>query len=325
MQRKAIVLREHGAPDVLRPGHVDVGTPAAGELLIRHSAVGVNFHDCYVRSGLYRTLALPGIPGIEAAGEVESVGAGVQDFAVGDRVVWISGAYGGYAEARTLSARLAVKIPESITDAQAAASFMKATTACMLVRKVHAVAAGQTVLVHAAAGGVGQLLSSWARHLGARVIGTVGDDAKVEVAKRAGADEVILYRREDFVARTLELTGGVGVNVVYDAVGKDTFEGSLTCLDYEGKLVNYGQASGPVEPFAPGLLAGKSLSIARPIIFHYLRTPDRLRALAAEAFHAMVSGTIAPLDPVRMKLEDAAEAHRMMEAQKSPGAIILEP
>lgn len=325
MRSAAILLREYGGPEVLRLEQVEIGMPAAGDLLIRQTAIGVNFHDCYVRSGLYRTLTLPGIPGIEGVGVVEAVGADVSGFEVGERIAWISAAYGGYAATRTLPAELAIKLPDNITDVQVAASFMKAATVCMLARKLHTISAGQTVLVHAAAGGVGQLLCNWSRHLGARVIATVGTSEKAAVARRAGASEVILYREEDFVTRTLELTDGRGVDVVYDAIGRDTFERSLACLDYHGKLINYGQASGPVEPFSPARLAAKSLSVARPIIFHYLRTPDRLRTIAREALEAMASGVIAPLNPLRMRLDEAAEAHRLLEGQKSPGGIVLEP
>src|ERR1044072_6663028 len=264
MQTKAIVLKSYGDPGVLRLADVDVPDPTGTQLLVRHTAVGVNFHDCYVRSGLYKTLTLPGIPGIEGVGIVEGVGPQAEGVEPGDRRRWISGGYGGYAAARLLPSDLAFKIPDGMTDAQAAASLMKMFTACMLVRKVHAVEPGQSVLIHAAAGGVGQLLTNWCHHLGAEVIGTVGSVEKEEIARRAGADHVILYRQEDFVARVSDITGGKGVAAAYGAVGKGTFSGSMRCLDYEGKLVNYGQPSGPVGPFPPSDLAGRSLSVARP-------------------------------------------------------------
>lgn len=325
MKAKAIVLSAYGDPDELRLADVDVPDPSGNELLVRHTAVGVNFHDCYVRSGLYKTLALPGIPGIEGVGIVEKVGPKAVGFVPGDRIGWISGAYGGYAAVRLLPSDLAFKVPEGLTDVQAAASLMKMFTTCMLVRKVHAVAPGQTVLVHAAAGGVGQLLSNWCHHLGAEVIGTVGNAEKAEIARRSGADHVILYRQEDFVGRVLEITGGKGVAAVYDAIGKDTFSGSMRCLDFEGRLVNYGQASGPVEPFSPSELAGRSLSVARPIIFHYIRTRDRLEAMAREVFAAVEAGAIIPIEPVQFDLGEAAEAHRLLESQKSPGGVVLVP
>lgn len=325
MRTKAIVLNTYGDPDELRLADVDVPDPRGNELFVRHTAVGVNFHDCYVRSGLYKTLALPGIPGIEGVGIVEKVGPQAPGFEPGDRIGWISGAYGGYAAARLLSSDLAFKVPASLTDAQAAASLMKMFTTCMLVRKVHAVGPGQTVLVHAAAGGVGQLLSNWCHHLGAEVIGTVGSVEKAEIARRCGADHVILYRQEDFVARVLDITGGKGVAAAYDAIGKDTFSGSMRCLDYEGRLVNYGQTSGPVEPFSPSDLAGRSLSVARPIIFHYLRTRERLEAMAREVFAAVDAGAMKPIEPIQLGLGEAAEAHRLLEAQKSPGGVVLIP
>lgn len=325
MRAEAILLSSHGGPDELRLATVNIADPGPGELLVRHTAAGVNFHDCYVRSGLYRTLALPGIPGIEGVGIVEAIGPDVEGISLGDRIGWVSAAYGGYASARILPAELAIRLPGSIGDAEGAASLMKALTVCMLVRKVHAVGPGQTVLVHAAAGGVGQLLCNWCHHLGAEVIGTVGSAEKGDLARRSGADHVILYREEDFVARVKSITGGKGVLAVYDGIGKDSFGGSLQCLDYEGKLINYGQASGPVEPFTPAVLAARSLTISRPIIFHYLRTRDRLDALASEVFEAFASGTIRPIAPIELPLAAAAEAHRLLEARKSPGGVVLIP
>lgn len=325
MKSTAIVLRAYGGPEQLQPEDVDVGEPGMGEVLVRHTAIGVNFHDCYVRSGLYRTLDLPGIPGIEAAGTVEVVGPGVSSLKPGDRVAWVSSSYGGYASARILPADLAVRLPDALGDTQAAASFMKALTVNMLVDQVHQVKAGQMVLVHAAAGGVGQLLSSWCHTLGAQVIGTVSSEEKAEVARRAGVKHPILYRRENFVDRVIEITGGAGVSVVYDAIGKDTFSGSLQCLDYEGKLVSYGQASGPVEPLSLTSLAAKSLTVSRPIIFHYIRTRERLQKMAGQVFAQFANGAINPPDAVELPLGDAALAHEMLEAGKSPGGIVLIP
>jgi NADPH2:quinone reductase len=282
MEMKAIVLRQYGGPEELRLDATEIAAPAAGELLVRHSAIGVNFHDCYVRSGLYKTLALPGIPGIEAVGIVEAIGPGVSGFAVGNRVGWVSGRYGGYATHRILPATEAIALPQGIDDTGLAASLMKALTVSVLVTRAHAVKPGETVLVHAAAGGVGQLLSSWCRHLGATVIGTVGSRDKAAVAERAGAHHTILYREENFVDRVKALTGGQGVAAAFDAVGKDTFQGSMDCLGYEGTLVNYGQASGPVDAFTPSALAVRSLS-------------------------------------------EAAQAHEVLEAQRSPGGVVLVP
>jgi NADPH2:quinone reductase len=322
---RVIEMSEHGGPEVLRLATVELPPPGAGELRLRQVAIGVNYHDVYVRSGLYQTLALPGVPGIEAIGVVERVGAGITHVSSGDRIGYITGQYGCYAEARNLDAGLAVKIPPQITDVQAAATLMKAFTVAMLVNRVHRVEAGQTVLVHAAAGGVGQLLCSWARHLGATVIGTVGSEDKVAIARSHGAEHVILYRQEDVAARIAEITKGAGVAAVYDAVGADTFEGSVASLGFEGRLIGYGQASGPVPPVAMSLLASRSLTISRPIVFHYLRTPAMLTEMAATVFDAFAQGVICPIDPTVLPLEQADEAHRLLEARQSPGGIVLVP
>lgn len=325
MRTDAIILRRHGGPDELVLEQVRLGEPGPGEILLAHSAINVNFHDTYVRTGQYRTLALPGIPGLDAVGVVEAIGPGVDGLAPGDRVAWISGAYGGYVARRILPADLAFRVPDGIGDAQAAASLMKAFTVRMLVRDSFMVQPGQTVLVHAAAGGVSQLLCQWCKALGARVIGTVSSEAKAEVARASGADEVIFYRSEDFVARVDALTDGEGVDVVYDSVGHDTFSGSLRCLDYGGTLVNFGQSSGPVAPFSPSDLAVRSLSVARPILFHKIRRPDQLKAYSDETFDAFDRGIVRPIDPVVLPLANAADAHRLLEAGESPGGLILKP
>lgn len=322
---RIILMERPGGPEVLELSRTTLPPPAAGELRLRQTAIGVNYHDVYVRSGLYRTLPLPGVPGIEAVGIVEDLGSDVRGFRPGDRVGYISGQYGCYAEARNLDAALAVKLPEGIGDAQWAATLMKAFTVCMLLYRVRRTQAGETVLVHAAAGGVGQLLCSWAGHAGARVIGTVGSAEKAAVARACGADEIILYREEDVAARVAELTGGEGVAAAYDAVGADTFSGSIDSLGFEGHLVNYGQASGPVEPFTPALLASRSLTITRPIVFHYIRTPAKLRAMAEETFAAFAAGAFTPIVPLELPLAEAAEAHRILEARRSPGGIVLIP
>lgn len=325
MRTDAIVLRRHGGPEELVLEQVELGEPGAGEILLRHSAINVNFHDTYVRTGQYRTLALPGIPGLDAVGVVEAVGPGVTHLAVGDRAAWISGAYGGYAARRILNADLAFRLPDGIGDAQAAASLMKTFTVRMLVKDSHRVQAGQTVLVHAAAGGVSQLLCQWCKALGARVIGTVSTEAKAEVARACGADEIIFYRSEDFVARVDALTDGAGVAAVYDSVGRDTFAGSLRCLDYSGTLVNFGQSSGPVEPFPPSDLAVRSLSVTRPILFHKIRTPEQLRTYVDETFDAFDRGVVRPIDPDILPLSRAADAHRILEAGESRGGLVLAP
>ncbi|MEQ9122190.1 MAG: quinone oxidoreductase, partial [Alphaproteobacteria bacterium] len=241
----AIVMRTPGGPEVLRLEQVEVGAPGPGQVRLEQTAIGVNFHDCYVRSGLYRTLALPGVPGLEAAGVVTDIGAGVAVFAPGDRVTYFTSGYGGYANARTIDASLLVKVPDGVDDRMAAAVLLKGLTVRMLIADVHPIGPGMTILVHAAAGGVGLLLCQWAARLGARVIGTAGSAEKAALARAAGCDAVVLYREEDFVARVMALTDGRGVEVAYDSVGRDTFTGSLDCLAERGHLVNFGQASGP--------------------------------------------------------------------------------
>lgn len=321
----AIVLRDTGGPEKLRYERVDVPDPGAGEVQIRHTAIGVNFHDTYVRSGLYDTLKLPGIPGLEAAAVVEKVGPGVRGFSVGDRIAYIDSTYGAYSERRLLPASLALRLPDSISDEAAASLTIKGFTACMLLRKVHAVRAGETLLIHAAAGGVGQPLVRWAKHLGATVIATVGSEEKAEVARQCGADHVILYRSENFVDRVAQITGGKGVEVVYDSVGADTFAGSLNCLDYLGTLVNFGQSSGPVPPFAVSRLAAKSNTIMRPMLFHYIRDRAALEAVANESFDAMAKGIIRPQVGLRLPLSRAAEAHERLESRATSGQIVLVP
>lgn len=325
MKVEAIVLEECGGPEQLKPKMVEVGSPGPGEILVRHEAIAVNFHDCYVRAGLYRTLHLPGIPGLEGVGIVEAVGPDEARFIIGDRVGWISPAYGGYVAARVLPSEIAFHIPNFLSSAQACASVMKAMTVNMLVRRVCHVRSGQTVLVQAAAGGVGQLLCMWLRHIGATVIGTVGDEAKARVAQASGAHHTILYRSEDFVARVREITAGRGVDIVYDSVGADTCARSFECLDYQGALVSYGQSSGAPPAFHFSDLAARSLTVSRPILFHYIKTREALDAIASEIFEAFGAGILKPIEPIQFPLAAAADAHRMIEARKSPGGIVLLP
>jgi NADPH2:quinone reductase len=325
MTTRIIRIEEHGGPEVLKLGTVELEPPGPGEIRIRQTAIGVNYHDVYVRSGLYRTLPLPGVPGIEAAGVVEALGEGVDGFAPGDRIAYVGPAYGCYAEARNLRASLAVKLPDSLGDAGAAASFMKALTVYVLIRRVRHLQAGEAILVHAAAGGVGQLLTSWAGHLGAHVIATAGSEEKAAIARTHGAKEVILYRSNDVATQVMEITSGKGVAAAYDAVGADTFQGSMDSLGFLGHLVLYGQASGPVEPLAPAVLAGKSLTITRPIMFHYIRERAQLEEMAAACFDAFESGIIKPIVPLELPLKDAARAHKILEARQSPGGIVLVP
>lgn len=321
----AIVMRAPGGPEVLRLEAVEVGAPGPGQVRIEQTAIGVNFHDCYVRSGLYQTLALPGVPGLEAAGVVTDIGAGVAGFAPGDRVAYFTSGYGGYASARTIDANLLVKVPDGVDDRMAAAVLLKGLTVRMLIADVHEIGPGMTILVHAAAGGVGLLLCQWAASLGARVIGTAGSAEKAALAKAAGCDAVVLYREEDFVARVKALTDGRGVDVAYDSVGRDTFMGSLDCLAERGHLVNFGQASGPVPPFEIARLSQGSYSITRPMLFHYAKGPERLGEMSAALFRALGDGTLAPPPPMVLPLREAGAAHRMLEARETTGAVLLDP
>jgi NADPH2:quinone reductase len=322
---EAIMLREHGGPEVLRLEAVAVGRPGPGELRLRQTAVGVNFHDCYVRSGLYRTLPLPGVPGIEAAGIVEEVGPGVAGFAPGDHIAYVAGSYGAYASERLLPAGLALRLPPWMTDRLAASVLLKGLTAEMLLRQVHRVEAGQTLLVHAAAGGVGRLLCQWAAHLGATVIGTVGSAAKAAVARAAGCRHVILYREEDFVARVRELTDGRGVDAAYDSVGRDSFDGSLECLALRGHLVNFGQASGPVAPFQVSRLATKSNSLSRPILFHYIAERSALEAMGEALFAVLDSGAVRAEVGQVLSLREAGRAHQLLELRQAEAPLVLLP
>jgi NADPH:quinone reductase len=321
----AIVIREYGGPDVLQTERVAVGEPGPGQLRVRQTAIGVNFHDVYVRSGLYRTLRLPGTPGIEAAGTVEAVGTGVAGFSVGDRIAYFSARYGAYAEARLLQAEYALRLPAAVDDRTAASALVKGLTARLLLHDVHRVRAGDRILVHAASGGVGRLLCQWASHLGAVVIATVGTAAKAEEARRCGARHAILYRTENFVDRVREITDGRGVDVAYDSVGRDTFRGSLECLATRGHLVNFGQSSGPVEPFPVALLSAKSNSITRPILFHYTTEQPEREKMAGALFDALASGILHVGTPLVFPLEQAGAAHRSLEARETTGSVLLVP
>jgi NADPH2:quinone reductase len=321
----AIMLREHGGPEVLRAEQVEVGDPGPGEIRLRQTAIGVNFHDCYVRSGLYRTLALPGIPGIEGAGVVEAVGPGVSGFVPGDRVAYMTNGYGCYASHRILPAALALKLPDGVPEVLAASTLLKGLTAEMLVRQVHPVRAGETILVQAAAGGVGRILCQWAAHLGATVIGTAGGPAKCAIARAAGCAHVIDYRAEDFVARVRDITGGKGVAVAFDSVGKDTFDGSLECLALLGHLVNFGQSSGPIPPFEIARLMRKSTTLTRPAVFHYAADRAALEAMAAALFAALGSGAVHAEAGVTLPLAEAGHAHALLESRAAEAPLVLVP
>jgi NADPH2:quinone reductase len=321
---RAIRIHQTGGPEVLRLEELPAADPVAGEARVRQTAVGVNYVDVYHRTGVY-PLPLPTGLGVEAAGEVDAVGPGVSHVRPGDRVAYVSPP-GSYAEARVLPADRLVKLPAGIPDRTAAGAMLKGLTVQALVRRTYPVKAGETVLVHAAAGGVGTIMVQWLKALGATVIATVGTDEKATVARANGADHVIVYTRERFPERVREITGGAGVPVVYDSVGKATWEGSLDCLRPFGLMVTFGNASGAVPPFDVGVLGRKgSLYLTRPTVFGYVAKREDLERGAAELFDAILGGKVR-IDVTRtFPLAGAAEAHRSLEARATTGSLVLLP
>jgi NADPH2:quinone reductase len=321
---KAIVVSEIGGPDVLRLQDVPDVAPGPGEARVRQTAIGVNFIDVYFRIGLYKAPALPFTPGQEGAGVVEAVGPGVTEVAVGDRVAY-AGLPGSYAEVRLEPAARLVKVPAGVDDKAAAAMMLKGMTAEVLLLRCARVGRGDTVLFHAAAGGVGSIACQWAKHLGLRVIGTAGGPEKVARAAALGCDHVIDYDREDIVARVKELTGGAGVSAVFDGVGKRTFDASLACLAMRGMLVLFGQASGVVPPVEPAALARASLFLTRPSFFHYVGTREELVLSTTRLFDVVASGAVKIEIGQTYALRDAATAHRDLEARRTTGSTVLLP
>jgi NADPH2:quinone reductase len=318
----AIRVYQAGGPEVLVWGEIEVGDPGPGQIRLRQEAAGLNFIDVYHRTGLYKQ-ELPFTPGVEGAGVVEAIGPNVGDVKVGDRVAY-AGPLGGYAEERLIAADKLVKLPESISFEQAAAMMLQGLTVHMLLRGVYPVKAGDTILVHAAAGGVGLIACQWAKALGATVIGTVGNDEKAEIARAHGCDHPIVYTRQDFVAEVERITEGRKLPVVYDGVGRNTFMKSLDCLARRGMMVSFGNASGPVDPFPPTILAQKgSLFLTRPTMYDYTATPAELQHAAGELFDVVGSGKVKIEVKQRFPLEDAAEAHRALEARKTSGSTIF--
>jgi len=321
----AIRIHQTGGPEALNWEAVDVPAPAAGEAMVRHHAVGLNFIDTYHRTGLY-PLPLPSGVGLEGAGVVEAVGAGVTEVKVGDRVAYAGGPVGAYAEVRNIPAHRLLRLPDAIAFDTAAAMMLQGLTAAYLLRRTYRVQPGDAVLIHAAAGGVGLIACQWAKALGATVIGTVGSPAKAELAKAHGCDHVINYSTENFTQRVREITGGEGVPVVYDGVGKDTFMGSLDCLRPLGMMVTYGNASGPVPPLDLLLLSQKgSLFVTRPTIMSYTAKRADLEALGAELFDIVTSGKVRIEVNQTYALKDAAQAHCDLEARKTTGSTVLLP
>jgi len=320
---RAIQISRTGGPEVLELVDIPEPTPGPGQILVRHRAIGVNFIDTYLRTGLY-PMRLPGVLGSEAAGVVEALGEGVTRFKLGDRVAYNGGS--SYAEAGVMAAARAVAIPEGVSFEIAAAALLKGMTAEALILRCYPLQAGQSVLIHAAAGGVGAILVQWAKAIGATVIGTVGSEAKAEFVRKLGADHVILYRHEDVPAKVKEITGGVGVPVAYDSVGKDTFEMTLASLARRGMFVSFGNASGPVPAFEPLRLSrAGSLFLTRPTLGDYTAAPGELDASAGALFGMIGSGKIRIEIGQRFKLEDARKAHEALEGRETIAATVLLP
>jgi len=325
LQTKAIRFHEFGGPEVLRYETIDLPEPGPGEIRIRHTAIGLNLIDTYHRSGLY-PLELPSGLGSEAAGVIEALGPGVEGFEVGNRVAYTGRPAMAYSQARNWPAAQAVRIPDEITDEQAAAVLLKGLTAWYLLRRSYRVQSRDPILLYAAAGGVGSLVSQWARQLGATVIGIVSTPEKKELALAQGCANVLMADEQDIPARVRELTDGRGVAAVYDSVGRDTFIASLNCLRPHGVMVSFGNASGPVEPFAPAELAKRgSLYVTRPILFDFIDTPESLRSASDELFLVIASGAVRIHINQRYPLSEAAQAHRDIEARRTTGSTVLLP
>jgi NADPH2:quinone reductase len=318
----AMKVHQPGGPEVLKWEEVEVGEPGPGQVRVKQEAAGLNYIDVYHRTGLYPQ-PLPFTPGVEGAGVVEAVGEGVTSVKADDRVAY-AGPIGGYAEERLIDADRLVKLPDFIATEAAAAMMLQGMTAHMLLREVHEVKSGEMILVHAAAGGVGLILCQWAKALGATVIGTVSTEEKAEIARAHGCDHPIIYTRQDVVEEVSRITAGVKLPVVYDSVGRDTFLKSLDCLRPRGLMVSYGNASGPPEPIAPGILAEKgSLFLTRPTLFNYIAAREELERSAADLFEIVASGKVKIEVGLRYALRDAATAHRDLEARKTTGSTIL--
>jgi NADPH2:quinone reductase len=322
---RAIRIHQAGGPEVMRLEDVDVPAPAAGEVQVQHTAIGLNFIDVYDRSGLYPQ-AMPAGLGREAAGLVSAVGKGVRNFRVGDRVAYVMSLPGTYADLRNVPAARAVKIPGGVSEEQAAVLTLKGMTACFLLSRCFRVKRGDVIVVHAAAGGVGSLLSQWGKKSGAVVIGVVGSEEKARLAKKNGCKHVLVRGRDQIAASVRKFSKGLGAHVVYDGVGKDTFIESLDSLRKRGMMVLYGSASGPVPPFSPGELVKRgSLFLTRPTMFDYTESREDLEAIARETFAAAKKGWIRVQIHQRYKLVNAAQAHRDLEARKTTGASVIVP
>jgi len=322
---KAIRFSKTGGPEVLALEDIELPPPGSGQVRVHHTVIGVNFIDTYQRSGLY-PVALPSGLGLEAAGMVEALGSDVRTLKIGDRVAYCSGPLGAYAEANNVAADRVVKLPSSITDEAAAASLLKGMTAQYLLKRTHPLQRGETILFHAAAGGVGLIACQWAKHLGATVIGTVGSESKIALAKANGCDHVLNTREDGWSKKLRELTGGKGVPVVYDSIGKDTWASSLDCLAIRGLMVSFGNASGAVPAVEPGILSAKgSLYLTRPTLAHYTRDAKELQATADDLFEVVGSGAVKIAVHQRFKLAEARQAHEALHSRDTTGATVLIP
>lgn len=321
-----IRIHERGGPDVLRVEQAEPGDPGPGEVLLRHTAIGLNYIDVYFRTGLYKGPDLPFTPGLEAAGVVEAVGPDVTGLQTGDRVACCTAPMGSYCERRVYPAERLVPLPDDIDDRTAAAAMLKGLTVRYLFKRTHPVQAGDTILFHAAAGGVGQIACQWARALGVSLIGTAGTREKAELARDLGCEHPIVYTEEDFVERVREITGGEGVPVVYDSVGQATFMRSLDCLRRLGHMVSFGQSSGAVEPLDLGILAAKgSLTVTRPSLIHHVATREELLAAAGDLFDVIADGSVRINIGATFPLAEAAAAHEALEARQTTGSTVLLP
>ena len=321
----AIVINAYGSSKVLAYQEKDINEPSTNEIRIRNTAIGVNYHDVYVRSGLYKTLTLPGIPGCEASGIVEKIGDNVEGFVIGERVTFCTREYGAYATHINISHDKVIKIPDFLSDELVATNFLRAMTVEMLMNRITLVDSSKTILVTAASGGVGRLLCQWAAAMGVKVIGSVGSQEKIEDAKLNGCIETLVSSDKNFSEKVLGITNGKGVDIVFDSVGNDTFESSLLSLANCGYLINFGQSSGPVKPVLMSTLAEKSLSISRPILFHYFGNRKNYENMAASVFKAFEDEIIKVSEFLPFDLKDASNAHDTLESRKGGGSIYLVP
>ena len=322
---KAIRMHTQGGPEVMKLEEVDLAAPAAGQIQVKHTAIGLNYIDTYHRSGLYK-LELPSGLGMEGAGTVAAIGDGVSSVKVGDRIAYAAPPPGSYAEARNIEETKVVKVPDGVDDKTAAAMMLQGLTVQYLIRQIYKVGKGDTILVHAAAGGVGSILCQWASNLGATVIGTVGSDEKAELAKANGCAHPIVYTRENFVDRVMEITDGKKVPVVYDSIGKDTWPLSLDCLAPTGLMVSFGQASGPIPPVDLGIFAAKgSLKFTRPTLMTYTAKKSDLDVMAADLFDVVAKVVVKIAINQTYALADVVQAHKDLEGRKTTGSTILMP